>query len=205
MAAEQLVEQAAGRLGHAGVEQRGRGDDQHGAGLGLAGWGWGQLQAEVAVTDPAGLEHIAEGVGTKLLHLGSCRWTLKEPGYPVGTGTGSREWPGVAGALARHRRIRRAGWSRHAPRTWHTGGACADPWSAATAQRPASVLLTCRVVLALRRGGRSVTVAAADFFISYTGADQAWAEWIAEQLEAAGYTTLLQAWDFRPGENFVLW
>jgi hypothetical protein len=45
-------------------------------------------------------------------------------------------------------------------------------------------------------GGRS-------FFISYTGADQAWAEWIAVQLEAAGYTTLLQAWDFRPGSDFV--
>jgi tetratricopeptide (TPR) repeat protein len=48
-----------------------------------------------------------------------------------------------------------------------------------------------------------VTVAAADFFVSYTGADQAWAEWIAQQLEAAGYTTLLQAWDFRPGSDFV--
>jgi hypothetical protein len=36
------------------------------------------------------------------------------------------------------------------------------------------------------------------FFISYTGADQAWAEWIADQLEAAGHTTVLQAWDFRP-------
>jgi tetratricopeptide (TPR) repeat protein len=42
-----------------------------------------------------------------------------------------------------------------------------------------------------------------DFFISYTGADRAWAEWIAVQLEAAGYTTLLQAWDFRPGSDFV--
>jgi tetratricopeptide (TPR) repeat protein len=48
-----------------------------------------------------------------------------------------------------------------------------------------------------------VTVATADFFVSYTGADQAWAEWIAEQLEAAGYTTLLQAWDFVPGSDFV--
>ena len=48
-----------------------------------------------------------------------------------------------------------------------------------------------------------VTVAAADFFVSYTGADQAWAEWIAEQLEAAGYSTLLQAWDFRPGGDFL--
>ena len=37
-----------------------------------------------------------------------------------------------------------------------------------------------------------------DFFISYTSADRAWAEWIAWQLEAAGFTTLLQAWDFRP-------
>jgi len=42
-----------------------------------------------------------------------------------------------------------------------------------------------------------------DFFISYTGADQGWAEWIADQLEDAGYTTILQAWDFRPGQNFI--
>jgi TIR domain len=38
-----------------------------------------------------------------------------------------------------------------------------------------------------------------DFFISYTGAGTAWAEWIADTLEHAGYTTVLQAWDFRPG------
>jgi tetratricopeptide (TPR) repeat protein len=43
-----------------------------------------------------------------------------------------------------------------------------------------------------------------DFFISYTGADRAWAEWIAWQLEVAGHSTVLQAWDFRPGENFVV-
>jgi len=43
-----------------------------------------------------------------------------------------------------------------------------------------------------------------DFFISYTRADRAWAEWIAWQLEAAGYTTVLDVWDFRPGSNFVL-
>jgi hypothetical protein len=42
-----------------------------------------------------------------------------------------------------------------------------------------------------------------DFFISYTSADDDWAEWIAWQLESAGYTTLIQAWDFRPGMNFV--
>jgi WD40 repeat protein len=43
-----------------------------------------------------------------------------------------------------------------------------------------------------------------DFLISYNKADLAWAEWIAWQLEEAGFTTLLQAWDFRPGSNFVL-
>ena len=43
-----------------------------------------------------------------------------------------------------------------------------------------------------------------DFFISYNKADRAWAEWTAWQLEEVGYTTKLQAWDFRPGSNFVL-
>jgi hypothetical protein len=43
-----------------------------------------------------------------------------------------------------------------------------------------------------------------DFFISYTAVNRPWAEWIAVQLEAAGYTTLLQAWDFRPGSDFSM-
>jgi hypothetical protein len=46
--------------------------------------------------------------------------------------------------------------------------------------------------------------AGVDFFVSYTAADRAWAEWIAWQLEDAGYSTVLQAWDFRPGDNFVV-
>lgn len=41
------------------------------------------------------------------------------------------------------------------------------------------------------------------FFISYTSADRAWAEWIACELEANSYKTIIQAWDFRPGEDFV--
>jgi hypothetical protein len=44
---------------------------------------------------------------------------------------------------------------------------------------------------------------AADFFVSYTSADRAWAEWIAWQLEAEGYQVVVQAWDFRPGGDFV--
>lgn len=43
-----------------------------------------------------------------------------------------------------------------------------------------------------------------DFFISYNKADKAWAEWIAWILEESGYTVLIQAWDFRPGGNFIL-
>jgi len=48
------------------------------------------------------------------------------------------------------------------------------------------------------------TDASKDFFISYTSADKKWAEWIAWQLEEAQYSTILQAWDFQPGMNFVL-
>lgn len=43
-----------------------------------------------------------------------------------------------------------------------------------------------------------------DFFISYNKADRTWAEWIAWQLEAHGYTTIIQAWDFGAGSNFIL-
>jgi hypothetical protein len=43
-----------------------------------------------------------------------------------------------------------------------------------------------------------------DFFISYNKADIHWAEWIAWQLEEEGYSTILQAWDFKAGSNFVL-
>jgi hypothetical protein len=42
-----------------------------------------------------------------------------------------------------------------------------------------------------------------DYFISYAGADRTWAEWIAWQLEEAGYNVFLQAWDLRPGTDFV--
>src|SRR5215213_5932023 len=42
-----------------------------------------------------------------------------------------------------------------------------------------------------------------DFFISYSKADRDWAEWIAWTLEEARYSVIIQAWDFRPGGNFV--
>lgn len=42
-----------------------------------------------------------------------------------------------------------------------------------------------------------------DFFISYTQADRAWAEWIAWTLEEDGHRVLVQAWDFVPGSNWT--
>jgi hypothetical protein len=43
-----------------------------------------------------------------------------------------------------------------------------------------------------------------DVFVSYTKADETWAEWIAWALEEAGLAVVIQKWDFRPGGNFVL-
>jgi hypothetical protein len=42
-----------------------------------------------------------------------------------------------------------------------------------------------------------------DFFVSYTHSDRVWAEWIGWELEQAGYTVILQAWDFLPGTDWV--
>ncbi|HYZ54864.1 MAG TPA: FxSxx-COOH system tetratricopeptide repeat protein [Streptosporangiaceae bacterium] len=42
-----------------------------------------------------------------------------------------------------------------------------------------------------------------DFFVSYTQADRAWAEWIAWILEEDGHRVLIQAWDFVPGSNWI--
>lgn len=42
-----------------------------------------------------------------------------------------------------------------------------------------------------------------DFFISYSRADRAWAEWIAWILEEDKHQILVQAWDSAPGANWV--
>ena len=48
-----------------------------------------------------------------------------------------------------------------------------------------------------------MTDGAPDFFISYTQADGHWAAWIRHVLEVYGYSTLSQAADFEPGEDFL--
>ncbi len=42
-----------------------------------------------------------------------------------------------------------------------------------------------------------------DFFISHTGVDRRWAEWLGWQLEDAGYQVILDVWDFKAGTSFV--
>jgi hypothetical protein len=49
-----------------------------------------------------------------------------------------------------------------------------------------------------------MTASPPDVFVSYNKNDLAWAEWIAWVLEEGGHTVRIQAWDFRPGNNFVL-
>lgn len=44
---------------------------------------------------------------------------------------------------------------------------------------------------------------AIDFFVSYNHNDKDRATWVAATLEAHGYTTCIQEWDFNPGDNLV--
>jgi hypothetical protein len=48
------------------------------------------------------------------------------------------------------------------------------------------------------------SISKVDFFISYNHNDEGWAVWLAWLLEAAGYVTIVQAWDFQAGGNFIL-
>jgi hypothetical protein len=48
----------------------------------------------------------------------------------------------------------------------------------------------------------SCTWSTVDFFISYTAADEAWAEWVAFVLEEQNYSTRFQRWDFGSGQQF---
>src|SRR5689334_7126959 len=41
-----------------------------------------------------------------------------------------------------------------------------------------------------------------DFFVSYTKADESWAEWIGWELESQGYNVLFQKWDFHAADHF---
>jgi hypothetical protein len=38
-----------------------------------------------------------------------------------------------------------------------------------------------------------------EFFLSFTGADQPWAEWLLAELDAAGYSSVSQLRDFVAG------
>jgi hypothetical protein len=55
-----------------------------------------------------------------------------------------------------------------------------------------------------REDAGAIPISPSSIFVSYTQADRVWAEWIAWTLEDAGYPVKIQAWDFRPGSNFVV-
>lgn len=42
-----------------------------------------------------------------------------------------------------------------------------------------------------------------DFFVSYTSSDREWAEWVAWELQEAGFTCTIQAWHFAPSQSFI--
>ncbi len=44
----------------------------------------------------------------------------------------------------------------------------------------------------------------AEVFVSHAGRDRAWAEWVGWQLEQAGVSVVLDFWDWRAGDNFVV-
>jgi TIR domain len=43
-----------------------------------------------------------------------------------------------------------------------------------------------------------------DFFLSFTGADRPWAEWLLAELDAAGYSSVSQLREFVAGGNIPL-
>jgi len=43
-----------------------------------------------------------------------------------------------------------------------------------------------------------------DFYISYASQDRIWAEWAAGELRRAGYTIMLDVWDWLPGDNIIM-
>jgi tetratricopeptide (TPR) repeat protein len=52
--------------------------------------------------------------------------------------------------------------------------------------------------------GRIIVTVDREFFLSFTGADRPWAEWLLAELDAAGYSSISQLRDFVPGSNFAL-
>jgi tetratricopeptide (TPR) repeat protein len=52
--------------------------------------------------------------------------------------------------------------------------------------------------------GRAVVTVDREFFLSFTGADRPWAEWLLAELDTAGYSSVSQLRDFVAGGNFAL-
>ena len=71
------------------------------------------------------------------------------------------------------------------------------------ARTPADARTAMRQIASRGVEGQQASGRGVDFFVSHTGRDTAWAEWLAWQLEQAGYRVELDVWDWAPGEDFV--
>jgi tetratricopeptide (TPR) repeat protein len=54
------------------------------------------------------------------------------------------------------------------------------------------------------QAGRGRVAVDREFFLSFTGADRPWAEWLLAELEAVGYSSVSQLRDFVAGANFAV-
>jgi hypothetical protein len=55
------------------------------------------------------------------------------------------------------------------------------------------------------QGANQVAMRVADFFISYTSQDRAWADWIGRELEALGHVPHIHDWEISAGGNIMAW
>lgn len=76
--------------------------------------------------------------------------------------------------------------------------------TAAGYPRPPASRISCPITAVLETYGATNLGRAAEggggaMMVSYTSADRPWAEWIAWELEHAGFRTIAHAWDILPG------
>ena len=64
-------------------------------------------------------------------------------------------------------------------------------------------MLVLRQSIAVNDAAEVTDAGRMDLFVSHAGRDRAWAEWVAWELQQAGYRVELDYWDWEVGENFV--
>jgi hypothetical protein len=99
----------------------------------------------------------------------------------------------------------RVGWTRGFPPVSASGVlADADGDAAAGADESSGACAKATAVsVVVSDSARPPAADRVDLFVSHAGKDRAWAEWVAWELQEAGYRVELDFWDWEVGENFV--